>query len=62
MSRWHHPGREEEAFQRSLNDLGTDYVDLVCVNRARKLNGYLSSFIFLRLVFNSLAASFGVRG
>ena len=46
MSRWHHPGREEEAFQRSLNDLGTDYVDLVCVNRARKLNDYLSSFIF----------------
>ena len=27
--RWHHPGREEEAIDRSLKNLGVDYVDLV---------------------------------
>lgn len=29
--RWHHPGREEESIQRSLENLGLDYVDLVCL-------------------------------
>lgn len=29
LSRWHHPGMEEESIRRSLENLGLDYVDLV---------------------------------
>ncbi len=29
LSRWHHPGREEESLNRTLENLGLDYVDLV---------------------------------
>lgn len=30
---WHHVGMEEESIQRSLKNLGVDYVDLVSEHR-----------------------------
>lgn len=33
--RWHHAGRVQQFFDDSLNRLGVDYVDLVCVVSSR---------------------------
>ena len=34
---WHHVGMEEESINRSLKNLGLDYVDLVSITRVSTL-------------------------